>query len=204
MVTTLEMDTFNEPFLVQPIESKFLYNYSQKWEEKYGKKHYNSKNFSIMLERLILHIRERKPLEGVKELYSRESILENLVKHPGADGRYIYQLKKSIMNVDKEELSKIIYSFVQNILWFQQIMKADLEKEKTRIFGVLCLLTDGINNKVQYYLGNKQTSICKILKIVLNIVVKSIYVIRVKPELKNLPKKEWMAVEGLIRMKTHS
>ena len=200
METTTEMDTFNEPFLGKPFGPKFLYKYSKKWEEKYDIKHYTSKEFSIMLHSLIVNIRETNPLEEIEELYSRESILENLSKHPGADGIYIYEYKKSILNENKEDLSKIVYSFVQNLLWFKEIMKLNMEKDRTRIFGVLCLLTEGVN-KVQYYLGSKQTSICKILKIVTNIVIKAQFKPRKKYYFKGLPRNVLDAALSLIHMK---
>ena len=200
MANTTEMDTFNEPFLTQQFGPKFLYEYSKKWEEKYEKKHHNSKEFSIMLYSLIVNIREMKPLEEVEELYSRESILDNLSTHSGAHGIFIYEYKKSILNENKEELSKIVYSFVQNLLWFKKIMNLHLERDRTRIFGVLCILTEGVN-KVQYYLGSRKSSICNILKIVMNIVIKAQFNPRKKYYFKGLPRNVMDAALGLIFMK---
>ncbi len=200
MVNATEIDTFNEPFMSQPFGPKFLYKYSKKWEEVYKRKHCNCNKFSIMLHSLIVNIRVTNPLEEIEELYSEESILEDLSKHPGADGLFIYEYKKSILYENKEELSKIVYSFVQNLLWFKQIMNIDLERNRTKIFGVLCLLTEGLN-KVQYYLGDKQSSICKILKIVMNIIIIARYNPRKNPYLKGLPRNVKEAALGLIFMK---
>ena len=200
MVNATEIDTFNEPFMSQPFGPKFLYKYSKKWEEIYKRKHCNCNKFSIMLHSLIVNIRVTNPLEEIEELYSEESILEDLSKHPGADGLFIHEYKKSILYENKEELSKIVYSFVQNLLWFKQIMNIDLERNRTKIFGVLCLLTEGLK-KVQYYLGDKQSSICKILKIVMNIIIIARYVPRKNPYLKGLPRNVIDAALGLIFMK---
>ena len=79
-------------------------------------------------------------------------------------------------------------------------MNIDLERNRTKIFGVLCLLTESLN-KVQYYLGDKQSSICKILKIVMNIIIKARYIPRKNPYLKGLPRNVKEAALSLIFMK---
>jgi hypothetical protein len=160
------MDSFNQDFVNGPF-ANFFNSYTKAWETKFGQKYVNNQLFATTLHRLVVEIRETHPLV---ETFTHESILNVIRYYPGADPRLIHDFETEITKYTHEDLNTILLSFVRNTIWFMNVLKINPKTDKSRLFGNIALLTDGVN-KYLYYLGKKNSVIATILKSVFLIIL---------------------------------
>ncbi len=165
-----EMERFNTTFLQShSLNSSILKEYTTEWKKKFVNKYADNKQYGVSLQNLVIQIRETHPLEdSAYPTYTPESVFDMIRNHPRADPLLITEFEKILAKFKDKDTSRngfIICNFIKNLLWFKDVLHIDPKKDCTKIFGTICLLTDGLNSYM-HYTGGKHTHIGSILRIV--------------------------------------
>lgn len=211
-LTDSQMDTFNERFVKGPFDKEFIKRYTKEWQQTFGKKYPENKSFSHSLHSLIIEIRKTSPLTETTFDCNSNSIMTHILNFNGADKRYIHDFNQAICIYNRiykdKDPKQIVFSFLQNAVWFNKVLKIDFKFDKSKVFGTICLLTYGLN-KYQFFSGGNHSKISNILIPALNIIMGLKMNIRVTRCLKTNPSpktcrsvKEKHAARTLVTMST--